>query len=64
VGDGTLCGEDGPGEPDYERPERLVPGARRPEIHLQPAAAPHHRFARNDEDRPRSPETQTGRIKI
>ena len=62
MGDGALCGEDGPGEPHRQRSQRLVPGARRPEIHLQPAAAHHHRLARNDEDRPLAPETQTGRI--
>lgn len=37
---------------------RLVPRARRPEIHLQPAAAAHHHHpARHDEDRPCLPET-------
>ena len=36
-----------------------MPGARRPEIHLQLAAAPHHRFARNDEDHPFPSQTET-----
>lgn len=64
MGDGALCGEDRLDESHHQRPQRLVPRARRPEIHLQPAVAHHHRLARNDEDRPLAPETQTGRIKI